>query len=266
MYPMNTQGYGRRSAATGSSKSREAEADLIQRGLPIVRRLAFRLARRLPPNVEVDDLIGAGNEGLIKAVAAFEPTSEARFESYAERRIRGAMLDELRAMDPVTRHGRQRMRDVSKAITELTQENGESPSEAQIAERLGLDLASYRKLSADLARAPALGHVGEIDPDAVKGRVEMPDARILASEKKRLVAEAITRLPERTQQVLALYYQEECTQAEIGRILNVSEGRICQILGEAAARIRADLGLEAPKKRRSRRSKAERDADKNPRK
>ena len=249
-----TQGYAQSTSTPNSTRSARQDAELIERGLPIVRRLAFRLARRLPPNVEVDDLIGAGNEGLIKAVHAYQPESEARFESYAERRIRGAMLDELRAMDPVTRHGRQRMRDVSRAIRELTQENGTAPSEAQIAERLDMSLSSYRKLSADLAKAPALGHVGSVDPDMVEGETVMPDARMLGQEQKQQVADAITRLPERMQMVLALYYQEQCTQAEIGRILEVTEGRVCQILGEAAARIRADLGVVTPSKSRQRAS------------
>lgn len=244
----------------GTSKTYNAE--LVRRGLPIVRRLAFRLARRLPPNVEVDDLISAGNEGLLRAATLYEPTGEARFEVYAERRIRGAMLDELRAMDPVTRHGRQKMRDVSRAISALTQENGQPPTEAMVAERLGIDIPSYRKLTRDLSRAPALGHVGESSPEDVAAMTPLPDARLLDEEKRRLVAVAITHLPERTQQVMALYYQEECTQAEIGRILNVTEGRVCQILGEAAARIRAHLGVTRPTPKRSR---AEVRAERNPR-
>lgn len=244
----------------GTTKTYNAE--LVERGLPIVRRLAFRLARRLPPNVEVDDLISAGNEGLLRAATLYEPTGDARFEVYAERRIRGAMLDELRAMDPVTRHGRQKMRDVSRAITALTQENGQPPTEEMVAERLGMDVPSYRKLSADLSRAPALGHVSDASPEDVAGVTPMPDARILDDEKRRLVANAITHLPERTQQVMALYYQEECTQAEIGRILGVTEGRVCQILGEAAARIRSHLGIAKAKPKRSR---SEMRAERNPR-
>ena len=244
----------------GTNKTYNAE--LVARGLPIVRRLAFRLARRLPPNVEVDDLISAGNEGLLRAATLYEPTGDARFEVYAERRIRGAMLDELRAMDPVTRHGRQKMRDVSRAISALTQENGQPPTEAMVADRLGMDIPSYRKLTTDLSRAPALGHVGESSPEEIAGATPLPDARLLDEEKRRLVATAITHLPERTQQVMALYYQEECTQAEIGRILNVTEGRVCQILGEAAARIRAHLGVVP---HRPKRSRAEERAERNPR-
>lgn len=244
-------GYSPR-AATPAPNKRDA---LIREGLPIVRRLAFRLARRLPPSVEVGDLIGAGNEGLVKAAENFDSERYPRFAPYAEQRIRGAMLDELRAMDPVTRHGRRRMADVSKAIRELTQETGTPPEEAAIAQRLGMDIPSYRKLSADLAKAPALGHVGDMSPEDVAGRTQPPDARLLDMEVKGQVADAIRNLPERTQHVLALYYQEECTQLEIGHILSVTEGRVCQILGEAAARIRANMGLD-PLPKKSRRRKA----------
>ncbi|MEM1414929.1 MAG: RNA polymerase sigma factor FliA [Myxococcota bacterium] len=243
------RGYG---ASARPAPSRQERDALVRRGLPIVRRLAFRMARRLPASVEVGDLIGAGSEGLMKAAASYDGSKHPRFEPYAEARIRGAMLDELRSADPVTRHGRQKMSEVSKAIAALTQRYGRPPEEAEVADELGMTLERYRKLSEDLAKAPALGHVGDVLPDEIQGDAEDPASVYLEKERQRLVADAITRLPQRTQMVLALYYQEECTQAEIGRILEVTEGRVCQILGEAAARIRAELGLEAKKKRKRR--------------
>jgi len=252
---MTMYGYQTTTSAPVRVRSGNRERDkLIEEGLPIVRRLAFRLARRLPPNVDVGDLIGAGSEGLLKAVANYDATKHERFAPYAEVRIRGAMLDELRSADPVTRHGRRRMAEVSKAIKKLTHALGRPPEEQEIADELGLDLKQYRKLAADLAKAPALGHIGELSPEDIQGNTEQADEQLLAQERQALVADAITKLPERMQMVLALYYQEECTQAEIGKILGVTEGRVCQILGEAAARIRAEIGVEAPKrkKRRSR--------------
>ena len=250
--------FARGYAAAQPPRSRAERDALVRRGLPLVRRLAFRMARRLPASVEVGDLIGAGSEGLMKAAASYDASKHPRFEPYAAARIRGAMLDELRSADPVTRHGRQKMAEVSKAIARLTQQLGRPPEEAEIAEALGVTLERYRKLAEDLAKAPALGHVGDVLPDDLQGASTDPSQAYLEREQQRLVAEAITRLPERTQMVLALYYQEECTQAEIGRILEVSEGRVCQILGEAAARIRAELGLERKRpKRRRRAPKAE---------
>lgn len=243
-----SQSYSRHGAAADAASESARERDrLVAIGLPIVRRMAFRLARRLPPSVDVGDLIGAGNEGLLRAIAAYEPAKYPRFEPYAEARIRGAMLDELRAADPVTRHGRRRMAEVRKAIQTLTAELGRPPEEEEIAAQLGTSLENYQRLTQDLARAPMLGHVGEVDPDEVEGETEDAAEMLLEREKKELVVSAIGKLPQRTQQVLALYYTENCTQAEIGEILGVTEGRVCQILGDASARIQADLGVEVPK-------------------
>lgn len=230
-----------------------APSELLARGLPIVRRLAFRMARRLPPNVEVDDLIGAGNEGLLKAIASFDPRSSPRFEPYAEARIRGAILDELRALDPMTRHGRRRLTEVARTIRKLETALGRSPSETEVAEALGMEVADYQRLCADLAHGPALGALGAIDPDEVEGAIDDPATRLGEAQLRQRLAEAIRRLPERTQTVLALYYQEECTQAEIGQIIGVTESRVCQILGESVARIRALMASDdAPIPRRER--------------
>lgn len=224
---------------------RQSRDELIRRGLPLVRRIAFRMARRLPPNVDVGDLIGAGSEGLIKAVDAYDPSAHDRFEPYAMMRIRGAILDELRSIDVMTRHGRRRLGEVSKAIRELTQTLGRQPAEEEIAAALKMTLDEYQKLSESLARGPALGQMGSAEPDDVPSRDFDPSVALDDKELRERLAEAISGLPERTQMVLALYYQEECTQAEIGRILEVTESRVCQILGEASARLRAVLEGDA---------------------
>jgi len=191
--------------------------------------------------VDVGDLIGAGTEGLLKAIAAYDPRVQARFETYADTRIRGAMLDELRAHDQMTRHGRKRMAEVSRAVRTLRQELGREPEEEEVAEALGLDLLAYQKLSETLARGPALGRLGEVDPEEIDSGHKDPLNIFEKKQLKKQLVEAIGELPERTQMVLALYYQEDCTQAEIGEILGVTESRVCQILGEAAARLRARL-------------------------
>lgn len=214
---------------------------LITLGLPIVRRMAFRMARRLPPNVDVGDLIGAGTEGLIKAAEAFDPTRHPRFEPYAEARIRGAILDELRSNDSMTRHGRRRLAEVTKTIRDLQQDLGRQPTEEEVAESLGMPLDQYHKLTESLARGPALARLGEVDPDAVASGTFDPSSVLDEKQLKVRLIEAIRTLPERTQMVLALYYQEECTQAEIGEILGITESRVCQILGDCIARLRAKL-------------------------
>ena len=225
-------------------EEKNVQEEYLEAGMQLVRRVAFRMARRLPPNIDVDDLIGAGMEGLLKAIASFDPTRQLTFESYAKSRIRGAILDELRAGDTMTRYGRARLSEVTSAITDLRQQLGQEPSEQAIAERLGIDVEQYRKLSAEFGRAPLLAGVGGVNPDEVEGVSCDPSSQFDEHEVRRLLAQAIGQLPERTQQVLALYYQEECTQAEVGAILGVSESRVCQLLGEATARLRAKLAQD----------------------
>lgn len=225
-------------AQTGEKPSRD---ELITRGLPVVRRLAFRLARRLPPNVDVGDLIGAGTEGLLKAIESYDVTNTARFETYAEARVRGAILDELRSQDALTRHGRRQFGEVTRAIRKLESELGRAPEELEVAKTLGIDLDTYHKLTENLSRAPALANLGAIDPDEVAGDANTTRDFESRELKTQLVG-AVKRLPERMQTVLGLYYQEDCTLAEIGQILGVTESRVCQILGEATVRLRASLG------------------------
>ena len=229
---------GTGTAPPGPRPSRDA---LIQRGLPIVRRVAFRLARRLPPNFDVGDLIGAGTEGLLKAIEAYDVNNAARFETYAESRIRGAVLDELRGQDSLTRHGRRQVGEVARAMRRLENELGRAPEEEEVAKALGMELAVYHKLTENLSRAPALANLGALDPDEVPGGSDS-SLEFEHRELKEQLVEAIQKLPKRTQTVLGLYYQEECTLAELGEGLGVTESRVCQILGDATARFRAQTG------------------------
>lgn len=223
------------------ARERPSRDELIQRGLPIVRRLAFRLARRLPPNVDVGDLIGAGTEGLLKAIEAYDVSNAARFETYAEARVRGSILDELRGQDALTRHGRRQMGEVTRTMRRLEAQLGRSPEEQEVASAMGIDLDAYHKLTENLSRAPALANLGALDPDDVAGSHDSA-GELESRELKTQLIGAIKRLPERTQTVLGLYYQEECTLAEIGEVLGVTESRVCQILGDATVRLRAALG------------------------
>jgi RNA polymerase sigma factor for flagellar operon FliA len=225
----------------GAYGVRPSRDELIQRGLPIVRRLAFRLARRLPPNVDVGDLIGAGTEGLLKAIEAYDVNNAARFETYAESRVRGAILDELRGQDALTRHGRRQMGEVTRVMRQLEASLGRAPEEEEVASALGIDLAAYHKLAENLSRAPALANLGALDPDDVAGSSDSAGEFETRELRTQLIG-AVKRLPERTQTVLGLYYQEECTLAEIGEVLGVTESRVCQILGDATVRLRAALG------------------------
>ncbi|MEY4578587.1 MAG: hypothetical protein RL701_3290, partial [Pseudomonadota bacterium] len=195
--------------------------DLIRLGLPLVRRMAFRMARRLPPNVDVNDLIGAGTEGLLKAVQYYDAERYPQFEPYAKTRIRGAILDELRANDSLTRYGRSRMAEITNTIKELQHRLGRQPAEDEIAARMGIPLEQYQRLTGDLMRGPTLQGLSSVPADDAESSAATPDVTLLDSDLKRRLATAMAKLTERTQQVLGLYYQDECTQAEIGQILGV---------------------------------------------
>lgn len=244
-------GYG---AFLGENTIRQEE--LLAIGMELVRRMAFRMARRLPPNVDVDDLIGAGMEGLLKAMSAYDPARQPQFEAYAKARIRGAILDELRAGDSLTRYGRSRMGEMTTAISKLQHALGRAPTEEEIAQELGVSLEQYQRMNGDLGRAPALAGLGAVSGDEVASTANDPSEMFDEAEARAQLADAIRELPERSQQVLALYYQEECTQAEIGEILGVTESRVCQLLGEATARLRtklnnAEFGSQKAKRQRS---------------
>jgi RNA polymerase sigma factor for flagellar operon FliA len=228
-------------AAANQNAQELGREELIRQGLPLVRRMAFRMARRLPPNVDVNDLIGAGTEGLLKAVQYYDAQRYPQFEPYAKTRIRGAILDELRANDSLTRYGRSRMAEITNTIKELQHRLGRQPAEDEVAARMGIPLEQYQRLTGDLMRGPTLQGLSSVAPDDAESGLATPDALLLDSDLKRRLSAALSKLTDRTQQVLALYYQEECTQAEIGQILGVTESRVCQILGEATARLRAML-------------------------
>ncbi|MDH5671854.1 MAG: RNA polymerase sigma factor FliA [Myxococcales bacterium] len=249
-----------RAQAYGRHRAELSADELVAIGLPIVRRIAFRMVRRLPNSIEVDDLISAGTEGLLKAIGAYDASCNPNFEPYAKARIRGAILDELRGHDSLTRYGRNRMGEVTAAIRALQNELGRQPTEEEVAARLGMPLEQYQRISGELARGPALGRLGGAEPDQVEADTPTPSALFDRAELKAELTRAISLLPERQQQVLALYYQEECTQAEIGKILGVTESRVCQILGDITVRLRAAMNVDAPPATRKHRATKNRKA------
>jgi RNA polymerase sigma factor for flagellar operon FliA len=191
------------------SKPEVGREDLVRLGLPLVRRMAFRMARRLPPNVDVNDLIGAGTEGLLKAVQHYDPERYPHFEPYAKTRIRGAILDELRANDSLTRYGRSRMAEITNTIKELQQQLGRQPAEDEIAERLGMPLDQYQRLTGDLMRGPTLQGLSSVAADDAESSSAGPDTTLLDNDLKRRLSLAVGKLTERTLQVHAHYLKED---------------------------------------------------------
>jgi RNA polymerase sigma factor for flagellar operon FliA len=244
--------------------TREEERLLLEH-LPIVRFLARRIHERLPQHVELEDLFSAGVVGLMDAFAKFDSTKQVQFRSYAQFRIRGAILDSLRTLDWSPRELRRKGRAVEEAIRTLTARLGHAPSEQEVALELGSSLDAYQQLLGEL-KGLEIGTLhlernedsGEEELAYIPGRPdEDPLFRCLRSELEGRLAGAIQELPERERLVMTLYYYEEMTMREIGMALGVVESRVSQIHASAVLHLRSALselvsrGQSLPRSRRS---------------
>lgn len=228
---------------------------LVQRFMPLVKRIAYHLMARLPSSVQFDDLVQNGLIGLLDAMDRFEEGFGAQFETYATQRVRGAMLDGLRENDWLPRQLRREMRRIESGIAQLEQSLGRAPSEAELAKNLGMTLPEYQKVLLE-ARGHQLVYIEDFSTDDDDNFLDrhLTDeqtnpAQMLEDKGMRteLVA-AIDRLPEREKMVMALYYEEELNLKEIGEVLGVTESRVCQLHSQAIARLRsAVLGSDAVK-------------------
>lgn len=222
---------------------------LLMEHLPTVRYIARRIHERLPQHVDLDDLISAGVVGLIDAFSKFDHTKKVQFKSYAQFRIRGAILDSLRTLDWSPRELRRKGRAVEEAIRAVTQRIGHAPSEQEIAAEMNLSLAEYQQLLGDL-KGLEIGSLhmerseesGDEELAYIPGSPEEdPLFRCLKGEMKQRLADAIDDLPEKERMVLTLYYYEELTMKEIGLTLGVVESRVSQIHSSAVLRLRTAL-------------------------
>lgn len=224
---------------------------LLLEHLSTVRYLARRIHERLPQHVELDDLISAGVVGLIDAFNKFDHAKKVQFKSYAQFRIRGAILDTLRSLDWSPRELRRKGRSVQEAIQVLTQSLHRAPSEQEIANQLRVTLAEYQELLGDLKgleigslQAERNEDSGEEELAYVAGSPdESPLFRCLQGEMKQRLIDAVEDLPERERMVLSLYYYEELTMKEIGLTLGVVESRVSQIHSSAVLHLRSTLEI-----------------------
>jgi RNA polymerase sigma factor FliA len=238
---------GLKESEGGSTSERDA---LLMEHLPTVRYLARRIHERLPQHVELDDLVSAGVVGLIDAFSKFDHRKKVQFKSYAQFRIRGAILDSLRTLDWSPRELRRKGRAVEEAIRTVTQRVGRAPSEQEIAKELELTLTEYQTLLGDL-KGLEIGslHMERSEDSGDEELAYIPGApeedplfRCLKGEMKQRLADAIDDLPEKERMVLTLYYYEELTMKEIGLTLGVVESRVSQIHSSAVLRLRVALG------------------------
>ncbi|NCA70306.1 MAG: RNA polymerase sigma factor FliA [Sphingobacteriia bacterium] len=224
------------------------QSELIERFAPLVQRIAYQLMARLPANVEVDDLVQYGMLGLIDANQRFTPGQGAQFETYAVQRVRGAMLDGLRDNDWLPRSARQSMRRLDAALHVLQNALGRQPSESEIAAHLQLSLPDYHALLRKAHGHPLVHledlaeHEDEGFLDRQLGETRTNPIEILEDQDLRTrLVKAIAALPEREKLVMGLYYSDELNLREIGAVLGVSESRVCQLHGQAVARLRASV-------------------------
>lgn len=226
----------------------EQERVLLEH-LPIVRFLARRIHERLPQHVDLEDLVSAGVVGLLDAFAKFDPAKKVQFRSYAQFRIRGAILDSLRTLDWSPRELRRKGRAIEEAVRVLTARLGHAPGEPEVAAELGIDLEAYQQLLGDL-KGLEIGTLhmernedsGEEELAYVPGRPdEDPLFRCLRSEMEERLSDAIANLPDRERLVMTLYYYEEMTMREIGLALGVVESRVSQVHASAVVHLRARL-------------------------
>ncbi len=231
--------------ATGDEAAREG---LILHYAPLVKFVAGRVGSGLPKNVDQSDLVSFGTFGLIDAVDKFEPERGFKFETYAVNRIKGAILDELRALDWVPRSVRARAREIQRTMAELEHRFQRTPTEDEVAEAMEISPSTLRDQLGEIANLGFValdellnpsekdsGAMGEVIAD--KEAID-PSGSFEKEETRYMLADSINRLPDRERLVLTLYYYEGLTLAEIGAVLNVTESRICQIHTKAVMSLR----------------------------
>ncbi len=233
----------------------ETRDQLVMEHLALVKTMASRLAHRLPSQVELSELVSVGVLGLIDAAGRYKPSLGVPFDAFARRRIHGAMLDSLRDLDWAPRSLRRMQRNVDSAVSNLRHELRREPAEREIADALNVSEPEYGKMldqirSAELAkvRQSSVATEGRNLLDVTIDPAEGPHVRLERAELREQLAKAIQELPDRERQILALYYEEELTLAEIGEVIGVGESRVSQLRTQAIARLRSFMKVSINKK------------------
>lgn len=225
--------------------------ELILTYTPLIKYIAARLASRLPPQVSIDDLISCGIIGLIDAINKFDLSKNVQFKTYAEFRIKGAMLDELRALDWVPRSIRRKITDLEKTYADLEKKFGRPATDEEVANSLNMNLEEFHKLLDETKSVSFMDieFLRQKSPDKLNSSIidsfsdsgKDPFTAINLSQIRRLTARAIAELPEKEKLAVALYYYEELTMKEIGQVLGYTESRISQMHSKAMLRLRSKL-------------------------
>ncbi len=234
----------------------EKREELIIKYTPLIKYVAGRLAMRLPPHISPDDLISSGVIGLMDAIEKFDPSKKIQFKTYAEFRIRGAMLDELRSMDWIPRSVRKKASELEKTYEKLEKDLGRPAEDEEVAAEMGLELNAFYQLldktknitflDIEIIRRRMPDHTDDdlFDLIADDGEAD-PFHQLNLTEVKEILTSAIRELPEKEKLVVALYYYEDLTMREIGEIMGYTESRISQMHTKAMHRLRARLASMA---------------------
>lgn len=226
---------------------------MVEEYLPLVKYIASRIAGRLPSHIELDDLINSGVIGLIDAIDKFDSSRKIKFKTYAEFRIKGAILDELRALDWVPRSTRQKASRIERAFADLEQKLGRVASDHEVVEHLGISFDEYNQMLVEARGISLISldelHVSDGDENSERNLLEFltdpdyvdPAEMLNLDQVYRIVAETIDLLPEKERLVISLYYYDELTMKEIGEILEITESRVSQIHTKAILRLRGRL-------------------------
>ncbi len=222
---------------------------MLRQYSPLVRRLAHQMIAKLPANVEIDDLIQVGMIGLTDALTRFDAGQGVQFETFATQRIRGAMLDELRGADWLSRGTRKQQRDIEGAVRRLEQRLGRAPQESEIAQEMGMALSDYQEMLGKVRGTQLIyledmsGEDGDNDylDRHVTDEGNDPLSLLQDHRMRHALVEAIKNLPEREQYVMSMYYEQDMNLKEIAAVLGVTESRVCQLHSQSIARLRVKM-------------------------
>lgn len=234
---------------TGRRGRKKKSDALIMKYAPLIKYIATRIAARLPMHIEIQDLINSGVLGLMDAIEKFDPEKGVKFETYAEYRIKGSILDSLRAMDWVPRSVRKVATLLENTYAELEKKLGRPASDEEVAEAMDVEVEKLHKIMSRVSNVSMVSlerdtkHTSQtslldrlISPDDASGLDKLD-----AEELRDVLAESLERLPEKEQTVVSLYYYNEMTMKEIGKVLNLTESRVSQIHTKAVLRLRGKL-------------------------
>ena len=232
-----------------TAKGRLDLDSMLRQYSPLVRRLAHQMIAKLPANVEIDDLIQVDMIGLSDALSRFDAGQGVQFETFATQRIRGAMLDELRGADWLSRGTRKQQRDIERAVHSLEQKLGRAPQESEIAKEMGMTLDDYQEMLGKVRGTQLIyledmsGEDGDNDylDRHVTDQGTDPLSLLEDHRMRHALVDAIKNLPEREQYVMSMYYEQDMNLKEIAAVLGVTESRVCQLHSQSIARLRVKL-------------------------